>query len=56
MINGANIDKYPEAHICTLQEYIDVCKTYGCRPMIEIKDPRTEKCRIYTTFSKRTTF
>ena len=43
MINGANIDKFPEARICTLQEYIDVCKTYGCRPMIEIKDPRTEK-------------
>ncbi|MGN0562021.1 MAG: glycerophosphodiester phosphodiesterase family protein, partial [Candidatus Fimenecus sp.] len=43
MINGANIDKYPDAHICTLQEYIDICKTYGCRPMIEVKDTRTEK-------------
>lgn len=43
MVNGANIDKYPGTRICTLQEYIDICKTYGCRPMIEVKDPRTEK-------------
>lgn len=43
MINGANIEKYPNARICTLQEYIDICKTYGCRPMIEVKDKRTEK-------------
>ncbi len=43
MINGANIDQHPNARICTLQEYIDVCKEYGCRPMIEVKDERTEK-------------
>lgn len=43
MTNGANIDKYPEARLCTLQEYIDICKKYGCRPMIEVKDKRTEK-------------
>ena len=45
MINGANIEKYPNAHICTLQDYIDICKESGCRPMIEIKDKRTEKMR-----------
>lgn len=43
MVNGANIENYPDAHICTLQEYIDICKTYGCRPMIEVKDKRIEK-------------
>ncbi len=43
MINGANIDLYPNARLCTLQEYIDVCKEYGCRPMIEVKDERIEK-------------
>lgn len=43
MINGANIEKYPDARICTLQEYIDICKQYGCRPMIEVKDKRIEK-------------
>lgn len=43
MTNGANIEKYPDAHICTLQEYIDICKEYGCRPMIEIKDKRLDK-------------
>lgn len=43
MVNGANIENYPNAHICTLQEYIDICKTYGCRPMIEVKDRRIEK-------------
>ncbi len=43
MVNGANIEKYPDARICTLQEYIDICKQYGCRPMIEVKDKRIEK-------------
>ena len=43
MVNGANIAQYPDARICTLQEYIDICKQYGCRPMIEVKDTRTEK-------------
>lgn len=53
MINGANIDKYPDAHICTLQEYIDICKTYGCRPMIEVKDTRTEKMQsLYSLLVK----
>lgn len=47
MINGANLDKYPDAHICTLQEYIDICKKYGCRPMIEVKDERTEKMQSF---------
>lgn len=43
MVKGANIQKYPETHMCTLQEYIDICKKYGCRPMIEIKDARLDK-------------
>lgn len=43
MTNGANIEKFPDARLCTLQEYIDICKKYGCRPMIEVKDKRTEK-------------
>ncbi len=45
MVKGANIAKYPHTHMCTLQEYIDICKKYGCRPMIEIKDERLDKMR-----------
>lgn len=41
--NGANIENYPNAGICTVEEYIDICIEGGCRPMIEVKDKRTEK-------------
>ncbi len=34
---GANADKYPNQKIPTLQEYLEVCKTYNCVPIIEIK-------------------
>lgn len=43
MINGANLEKFSDIHMCTLQAYLDICKKYGCRPMIEVKDPRIEK-------------
>ena len=43
MYKGANIEKYPDAHPCSLQTYIDICKKYNCRPMIEIKDKRLDK-------------
>lgn len=41
--NGANLESYPEARMCTVEEYIDICKQSGKRPMIEVKDKRTEK-------------
>lgn len=41
-IRGANIEKYPGLKMCTLQEYIDICKKYCCVPVIEVKDPRPE--------------
>lgn len=41
--NGANIENYPDARMCTVEEYIEICKESGKRPMIEVKDKRTEK-------------
>ncbi len=41
--NGANIESFPDAHMCTVEEYIEICKESGKRPMIEVKDRRTEK-------------
>ena len=35
--SGANIDKYPYLSIPTMQEYLEICKTYNCVPIIEIK-------------------
>lgn len=42
VVRGANIEKYPLLKMCTLQEYIDICKKYNCVPVIEIKDVRSE--------------
>lgn len=39
---GANIENFPNLKMCSLQEYVDICKKYGCHPIIEIKDPRPE--------------
>lgn len=41
--NGSNYKDFDDLHVCTLKEYIAVCKKYGCRPQIEIKDGRLEK-------------
>lgn len=41
--NGANIDEYPEARMCTVEEYLDICREFGKRAMIEVKDKRVEK-------------
>ncbi|MCM1114508.1 MAG: hypothetical protein NC397_03340 [Clostridium sp.] len=35
--NGVNIDKYSDLRICTLGEYLNICKTYDMRPVIELK-------------------
>ncbi len=35
---GHNPEKYPEANVPLLTEYLDVCKEYGMRCVIEIKD------------------
>lgn len=35
--NGVNIDKYPELKICTLKEYLDICKQYDMKAVIELK-------------------
>lgn len=35
---GNNIESYPQLKIATLEEYLDVCKTYQLHPVIEIKD------------------
>lgn len=42
MLRGANIGKFLDVKMPTLQEYIDICKKYKARPVIEIKDPRPE--------------
>lgn len=35
--NGSNIDGYPDLRICTLDEYLDICKQYNMIPVIELK-------------------
>ena len=41
--NGANFEDYPDARMCTVEEYIEICKDSGKIPMIEVKDKRIEK-------------
>ena len=45
--NGANYEDFEDLHVCTIKEYVDVCKKYGCRPQIEIKDGRIEKLNAF---------
>lgn len=35
--DGANIDKYPNLKIPSMIEYLNICVTYDCVPIIEIK-------------------
>ena len=35
--NGSNIANYPDLRICTLEEYLDICKQYDMVPVIELK-------------------
>ena len=35
--NGVNIDKYEDLKICSLEEYLDICKRYNMTPVIELK-------------------
>ncbi len=45
--NGANYEDFDDLHVCTIKEYLDVCKKYNCRPQIEIKDGRIEKLKPF---------
>lgn len=42
---GANIDKYPNAGICLMEEYLEICKEANIKPMIEVKDKRIDKVK-----------
>lgn len=53
MLRGANIGKHLDVKMCTLQEYIDICKKYNCRPIIEIKDHRTDKMQNFYDMLKK---
>lgn len=35
--NGVNIDKYEDLKICSLEEYLDICKKYNMTTVIELK-------------------
>lgn len=35
--NGNNIEKYPDLKICTLEEYMQICSSYGMDAVIEFK-------------------
>ena len=35
--NGVNSDKYEDLKICSLEEYLDICKKYNMTPVIELK-------------------
>lgn len=37
IINGHNAEKYPDNYTPTLQQYLDVCSSYGVVPVIEVK-------------------
>ena len=37
VVNGVNIDKYEDLKICSLEEYLDICKKYNMTPVIELK-------------------
>ncbi|MCH5171054.1 MAG: hypothetical protein J1F24_07190 [Oscillospiraceae bacterium] len=41
--NGANINDYPQARMCTVEEYLDICAQSGKKAMIEVKDKRVDK-------------
>lgn len=35
--NGSSIENYPDLTICTLEEYLQICKNYGMTAVIELK-------------------
>lgn len=35
--NGVNIDKYKDLKMCSLEEYLEICKKYKMTPVIELK-------------------
>ena len=35
--NGSNIESYPDLKVCTLEEYLEICREYGMVPVIELK-------------------
>ena len=35
--NGVNIADYPDLTICSLEEYLEICKKYNMTPVIELK-------------------
>ena len=35
--NGVNIDKYKDLKMCSLEEYLEICKNYQMTPVIELK-------------------
>lgn len=35
--NGANIDEYPDLKMCSLEDYLKICKQYNMVPIIELK-------------------
>lgn len=42
--NGVNIDKYEDLKICSLEEYLDICKKYNMTPVIELKGKNNTEC------------
>ena len=39
VVNGSNIENYPNLKVCTLEDYLKICKEYGMRAVIELKGP-----------------
>lgn len=35
--NGSNIENYPSLKMCTLEEYLEICRDYSMVPVIELK-------------------
>ncbi len=43
--NGANIENYPDAGVCLVEDFIEICKEANIKPMIEVKDKRISKVK-----------
>ena len=54
IVTGMNLDKYEKLYVPTLEEFIECCNKYNCRPVIEIKGTFNDVSlqKVYATISK----
>ena len=54
VLTGVNLDKYEKLYIPTLEEFIECCNKYNCKPVIEIKGTFNDVSlqKVYDIISK----